>query len=812
MNNLIALLTVGSAIVLLLVSFVANRRLHREMARHRQNAKMLNRYKQIVSASRDHMSLLDTSYTYLAVNDAYLADYNKKHEEIVSHTVAEVMGAEVFENLIKERLDQALAGRAVSYEAWFDIGILGRRYKEARYYPYYDESGAIAGVVVNARDITERKLAEDELHAALARAMAEKTKTEAIIAAIGDGLTIQDTEFKVLYQNQVLKDMIGDQTGAYCYRAYENNEAMCTDCPMARTFEDGMVQRAERGVSREGGMRYYEITTSPLRDAAGAIIAGIELVRDITVQKKLEGNLIRAKEEWEETFDIINDAITIHDMEFNIIRANRAAESLLGASMHEVLSRKCFSSYHGATCAPAGCPSCQTLQSGVPTITTIFEPHLNKHLEIKALPRFDEEGRIIGLVHIVRDQTSRIQAEEEQEKLRSQFLQAQRMESIGRLAGGVAHDFNNVLSVILGYSELLLDEAAEHGRFKEDLRTIIEAGQRAAALTRQLLAFSRKQVLEMRVVNLNDLVSNMTKMVGRMIGEDVELVLQIDNRLENVLADPGQLEQVLMNLAVNARDAMPDGGRFTIKTSEYVTENGVDADGQNITPGSYSLLTVSDTGCGMSPETRERIFEPFFTTKGIGKGTGLGLATVYGIIKQHGGQIQVSSEEGRGTAFKIYLPISENVEEVEPALQIDNKPLGSETLLLVEDDDFVRGLVARTLSPLGYQLLEAANADEALAISAAHGGRIHLLLSDMVMPGLNGQQLAEKILQTRPEIKIIFMSGYTDDAISHYGVLAPGTVLIQKPLDSRLLARKIRTVLDEPCARSVNNKTTNGDL
>jgi PAS domain S-box-containing protein len=393
-----------------------------------------------------------------------------------------------------------------------------------------------------------------------------------------------------------------------------------------------------------------------------------------------------------------------------------------------------------------------------------------------------EAGRFLGLRGSLADITERKQAAAEQEKLKSQLAQAQKMESIGILAGGVAHDFNNILSIILGYSELLLMELANNDPARAKVQTIHEAGHRAATLTRQLLAFSRKQVVQLAPCSLNQLILNLTKMLGRMIGEDISLEVRATAQDDTVLIDPGPMEQVLLNMAVNARDAMPKGGSLIIETENRELDAEYADTHEGVTPGRYVVVSVSDTGQGMSREVQAKIFDPFFTTKERGKGTGLGLAMVFGIIKQLGGHIFVYSEPGRGTTFKIFLPVSQAAVGKISELSLPPLPHGNETILVVDDEPSLKTLVTAILRPLGYTMLEAESGSEAIEVSDAFDGRIDILLTDVIMPGMNGKELAEAITARRPETRVIYMSGYTDNAIAHHGVLDPGVVLIEKPI------------------------------
>ncbi len=385
----------------------------------------------------------------------------------------------------------------------------------------------------------------------------------------------------------------------------------------------------------------------------------------------------------------------------------------------------------------------------------------------------------------------------ERKRLQEQLLQSQKMEAVGRLAGGVAHDFNNLLTIINGYAQLLLERLSPEDPSRGQVQEIKNAGDRATSLTRQLLAFSRRQVLAAQVLDLNTVVVNLDKMLRRLIGEDIELVTVPGEALGRVKADPGQIEQVILNLAVNARDALPRGGKLTIETANAELDEAYAATHVPLTPGPYVMLAVSDTGHGMDRETQARIFEPFFTTKEKGKGTGLGLATVYGIVKQSGGYIWVYSEPGRGATFKIYLPRIEEAVKTSGPNKVDlGTPGGSETILLVEDEASVRSLVRRTLEAKGYKVIEAGNGADALLTCSQYEGSVDLLVTDVVMPEMSGRELAERLAPFHPNMKVLFMSGYTDDAVVRHGVLEAETAFLQKPFTPDALARKVREALD----------------
>ncbi len=409
-----------------------------------------------------------------------------------------------------------------------------------------------------------------------------------------------------------------------------------------------------------------------------------------------------------------------------------------------------------------------------------------------------EAGQLRGFSKVTRDITERKLTEEALHKAEEQLRQSQKLEAVGQLAGGIAHDFNNLLTAILGQSEMILRRLAGGDPLRQKVEEIKKAGDRAALLTYQLLAFSRKQILQPRVLDLNAIISETGKILQRLIEENIEIKLVLDPLLGMVKADPGQISQIIINLMVNARDAMPRGGRITVETQNIYLGEEYAGRHVSVRPGRYIMFAVSDTGTGMDDETQKHIFEPFFTTKGVGKGTGLGLSTVYGIVKQSGGNIWVYSELGQGTTFKIYLPrVAETIDTAEVEAAADDLPRGTETILLVEDDEAVRSLAREFLESCGYEVLEAADGEEAVAICEDQDCSIDLLITDVVMPRMNGREVAERLPAIRPQLRVLFTSGYTENAIVHHGVLDEGANFIAKPFSMEGLAHKVREVLDD---------------
>ncbi|MES1185352.1 MAG: PAS domain S-box protein [Myxococcales bacterium] len=560
-----------------------------------------------------------------------------------------------------------------------------------------------------------------------------------------------------------------------------------------------LLQRAGNGIT-SGPARHRRKDGSVIHVEGGSHLATFEgrparlvVLSDQTKRVQAEAERDEHARRLQRTLDAMREGYTIMDRELRYVFVNRAAAEQTQLTTEQLLGHSPVELYPGF----AGSKIHQALKSAVDhgKHQRIEEEFLRPsgersyfELNIQPVPE--------GLVVLSIDQTERRQAESQRDSLEEQLRQAQKLEAVGRLAGGVAHDFNNVLSVILGYSEDLISGMDASDPRLQDLQEIETAAQRAAALTRQLLLFSRQQVLDPKVLDLNDVLANMDRMLGRVLGEQIELKLLLSEDLGRVRADRGNLEQVVMNLAFNARDAMPHGGRLTLETTNVIADEAFVSQHLGCKPGAYVRLAVTDTGTGMDAATRARIFEPFFSTKEQGKGTGLGLATVFGIVRQSGGGVWVYSEPGRGTTFKVYLPrIDAELDTPEPpyaALDLT----GDETILLVEDEPAVREVARRILERHGYRVLAAESPDDARRLCQSEGGTIHLLLTDVVMPGCSGAQLAQQLAGARPGLKVLYISGYTDGSIDSHGVLAPGASFLQKPFTSDSLAGKVRSVLN----------------
>ncbi len=542
---------------------------------------------------------------------------------------------------------------------------------------------------------------------------------------------------------------------------------------------------------KDGSLVAAERVTTLISDQHGKVRHILGVSRDISERKRMEDALRRSEEKFSRAFQTSPAAITIADLTTgSYLEVNGTFEQMTGYRRDEVVGRSWDELRLWTDSSNRDEAVRHLLKDG--SLRNWDFSYRKKNGDVGAgllsADLIEIDGNQCTITATI-DITERLELEK-------QLLQSQKLESIGRLAGGVAHDFNNLLTVILGYGELLLGQIGPANPLRLSVEEVIRAGERAASLTKQLLAFSRKQEIEPRPLDLNTVVKETERMLQRLIGENIEFCTTLDPLLEQIVADSEQVHQIMMNLVVNARDAMPDGGRLEIRTMNVDVGEHEAAIHPAAIPGRYVLMTVTDTGSGMDEVTRQHIFEPFFTTKEVGKGTGLGLSMVYGIMRQSGGWIEVSSDLGVGTSFKLYFP---RIEGASVAEQIEaagaKRPYGGETILVVEDQNAVRHVARTILAMYGYNILEAANGDEALRTAAGHPGEIHLLLTDVVLPGINGKQLSERLKALRPALKVLFISGYTSDVIAHHGVLEPGVALLHKPFSQGELAARVRDIL-----------------
>jgi PAS domain S-box-containing protein len=625
--------------------------------------------------------------------------------------------------------------------------------------------------------------------------------------ALSCGIIVQDAAGNVVHANQAARELLGTtdvvlpgSPGADHRVVHEDGSSAEGDAhPLSQARRTGqpvrgVVHGVHTGTPSE---RWCLVDAVPVFDpATGRLVEAIASLTDITQRRRAETALLNTRDTLSALIQASPLAIFTFDTAGKVSSWNAAAERLFGWRTSEVLGH----------ILPAIAPSQlagfrehhRAVLEGQSFID--LEAHWQRRdgttvtLSLALAPLYGGLSEVRGVMVLAADLTDR-------KKLEGQLRQSQKMEAVGQLAGGVAHDFNNLLTAIIGYTSLVLKDTPPEKQQYQDLLEIDRAAARATELTQQLLAFSRRQMLQPTLLDLNAVLSDTMRMLGRLLGEHIELAILPETSLGVVRADRGQIEQVIINLAVNARDAMEGGGKLTLETRNVSLDRAYAGQHPGATEGEFVMLAVTDTGVGMSAATQGRIFEPFFTTKERGKGTGLGLSTVYGIIKQSGGTIYVYSEVGRGTTFKIYLP---RVKAQGPTeVPVPTRPAsvrGSETVLVVEDEEGVRSLTCRVLRTYGYTVLEAENGGEALLIAEQHPAPIHLLLTDVVLPRISGRKLAERLVRSSPELRVLYMSGYTDGSIVNHGALDPGTAFIQKPFTPEALAQRLREVLDAPAA------------
>ena len=632
-------------------------------------------------------------------------------------------------------------------------------------------------------------------------------------ASIGQSMTGPDG--RLLKVNQALADMLGFsieelQQLTASQITHPDDLAETQECIRSLFAGERHTYRTEKRYRhRDGHFVVADVSTTLLRDAQGDPLCLMTSVVDISERKRIAHDLEASETRYRRLFEAARDGILILDADTGrIIDVNPYLIELTGYSRGEFMEKYLW--------------GIGPFKDIAASKISFAELQAKKYVCYENLPLKTRDGRTVDVEFVsnvyrvdnqdviqcnVRDITARKRADAERENLEGQLRLSQRLEAVGSLAGGIAHDFNNLLSVIMCCTDFAMAGVREDDRVREELLQVKKAGERAVALTRQLLAFSRKQVLQPVVLNLNEIAAGVEKMLRRILGEDIDYLQVLAPDLGLIRADPGQIEQVLMNLVVNARDAMRGGGKLTIETSNVDLDEEYAARHVATKPGPYVRLVVTDTGCGMDAATQARMFEPFFTTKEKGKGTGLGLSTVYGIVKQSGGNIWVYSEPGHGTTFKIYLPQNFSGSTTVTGSRLAAVPTlstGNETILVVEDEEAVRDVAKRILREAGYAVLTAASPNDALLACQAHKGKIDLLLTDVVMPQMSGRLLAERLALARPGIKVVYMSGYTDDAIVHHGTLDPGTNFVAKPFSAADLTRKILEVLDSGVTKAAD--------
>ncbi|MFB3789198.1 MAG: PAS domain S-box protein [bacterium] len=723
-------------------------------------------------------------------------------EEITGRSFKDLLTPDSYQ-LVRLEVDRLLRGDPGEDELIFELSFVrkdgGVIAGETRGVVIRDLEGTPIEIAGITRDVTQRKRTADALRQS--QALIEKAQEVGGIGFwntdIRTGLLIWSKGVYRIFGME--EDQFDNLRETFYAHVHPEDRGLIADALRVAIETENVYQVEHRIVLPSGVVRWVSEQAEVVRGPEGQPVQMIGTVQDITSRKLAEIELRDSKHRLETLIQASPVAVIVHNLHQRIILWNKAAERMFGWKESEILGQRC----------PIVPEEKQEehqkmFQDGLRGIPIINREVTRRRKDgspiyviLSTAPLWNNRGQVDGVMAILVDITKQKKSEEERVKLEYQLQHSQKMEAIGKLAGGVAHDFNNLLMVIEGYSEIALNRLDPDLPIRKEIEEIRQAAGRAKMITRQLLTFSRKQQIQPILLNLNRVVSDFEKILCRLIGEDIRVITRLDPRLGTIKADPTQIEQVIANLAVNARDAMPQGGKLIIDTSNQDLDESYTHQFVGLQPGPYVLLAVTDTGCGMDAETLTHIFEPFFTTKSETGGTGLGLSTVYGITKQNGGHINVYSELGTGSSFKIYFPRVE-AQSGDPGLppRKDALPAGSETILIAEDEDPVRKLTARILLECGYRILEAASCNEAFALSRGFPEPIHLLLTDVVMPVMSGRELAAQLASERPGLKVVYMSGYTGDAVVQHGILESETAFLQKPFTPAALAQKIRTVLD----------------
>jgi two-component system cell cycle sensor histidine kinase/response regulator CckA len=763
-------------------------------SRHRAVDEELQRLRQSVDASSEVIFMTDARGVFRYINPEFTRLYGHSWDDVVGKQTPRILKSGALTSEVYDRFwADLLAGHVVRGE------LVNRRHDgrlvtiEGSANAVFDDHGQLLGFLAVQRDVTARKQAEQ------ARLLTEERLrlSDQILAHVPSLVLVCDETGMVTFVSPSVRVVLGFEPGqllgdGWWTRSRAGHAAGMAEKLWTARQAAGAAEVDEAPYDREvlgadGRARWIRFQNAR---GPGNTLLGVG--QDITGAKLAESALRQSENRYRSLYASMSEGAALHRLVYDdqhrpidyvVLDVNRAFEQIAGLRAVDVIGRLATEVY-GQVPPPFLDVFARVADTGQPASFTTEFHALQKQLKVSAFS--PGHGQFATLFEDITEHT----------KLEERFRQAQKMEAVGRLAGGIAHDFNNLLTAVLGYADLALNQLSDADPLKPQIQEIRNSGERAAALTGRLLAFSRKQVLQPRVIDLNVVVTGMIPMLRRVIGEDIELVTSPPGEVRFVTADPSQVEQVIMNLAVNARDAMPRGGRITVETASADLADEAALGSGAPQAGSWVTLSISDTGVGMAADTLSHLFEPFFTTKEPGKGTGLGLSTVYGIVTQSGGHISVTSELGRGTTFRIYLPKSEAGAAVpKPAARASVPRGGTETILLAEDEEAVRDLVRTILEQRGYTVLEAADGHEAIGICEDYRGEIHLLVSDVVMPLMSGPELAARLLRLRPSLRTLFLSGYTDEAVNAHGVIA-GANFLQKPFKPVDLAARVRDVLD----------------
>ncbi len=757
----------------------------RDVTESRKTERKLRQQARIIEETHDIILITDLEGNIVDANQAEAEALGIPREDLLQMTVFDLGGDPAVQ---REILDQAVATGRWRGEVVNRAADGGERLLDCRVFLLEDEKGRPWRVVGISRDITARRRAEEQVEHAL-------EQRRMIMDAMSEVILVQDTENTVIMANRAAAESLGmseeEMIGRKCYELWGKADERCEGCPVNQTLRTGEGCSGEK-TTPDG--RVWEISADPVfRD--GEMVSVVEVARDVTERRRQDKKIAELAQFRQSLIDQANIWVQVIDCDTQVLLWNPAAEEITGYSSDEVVGssdvwRKLYPDpdYRRSILSLNG----EIIEEGriIEDLETPIRASDGTERIISWNSRrlIDPSGEPVGALAAGRDVTRRRQLEE-------QLRQSAKMEAVGRLAGGIAHDFNNLLTAILGNAELLANSGHHEveGELIEEIRV---AATRSADLVDQLLAFSRKQVIQPEMLDLNEIVAEIEPLLTRLLEENIAVVTNLDPDLGSIRADSTQIHQVLMNLVVNARDALPEGGRISIETENTHIDAAYAEAHPEIDPGYYAMLAVSDTGIGMDSETQKRIFEPFFTTRGRNEGTGLGLSTVYGIVKQSGGHITVYSEPDAGTTFKVYLPlIEDSVAKSAPEESLEAVIADRATILVVEDEEAVRRMIVRVLEAQGHEVLDASTGEEGIEVEAVHEGAIDLIVTDVVMPGMTGVEMAEAIADRRPETPVLFLSGYTDSALVHNGMVEAEIEYLHKPFAAEAFLRKVQHIL-----------------